>query len=204
MVTEGLEPNFSENYFAYTKEEFLADADMEFLQLKKYLENHPKVLKQDPSINQVYDEIRQKLIMEKTVDPFDPNEQFKSKFHDIGQIEKIEADTQRRRRYDKIDDDDDSLMDDQTRASDKFMDEVQQELIQGTRTTSSKKDLTKLTGEGKEQADGETEKAVQVDDSRNIGVYKDDKKKATIKKTKSLTAKSRLKDKGKGKQRQNK
>ena len=77
LVRRNLDPIFKENYYQYSKSEFLIDADMEFFKLKRLLEKHPKVLKEDPIIGIDYIKImgliRRKKILEITSNEYDPS-----------------------------------------------------------------------------------------------------------------------------------
>ena len=48
MTRRQIEPIFKENYYSYDKEEFLLDADFEFVKIKNLLNKNPKMLKDDP------------------------------------------------------------------------------------------------------------------------------------------------------------
>ena len=71
-----MEPIFKENYFAYDKEEFLIDADFEFVKVKNLLSKSPKMLKEDPVLSidylKIINLIKQKKLLENTSDQFDP------------------------------------------------------------------------------------------------------------------------------------
>jgi hypothetical protein len=46
-----VEPLFKENYYSYEKDEFLLDADFEFVKVKNLLSRSPKMLKEDPVLS---------------------------------------------------------------------------------------------------------------------------------------------------------
>ena len=76
----------------YEKEEFLADADIEFYKVKKLLEKNPKVLRDDPILSIDYHKIitliRQKKLFEKTSDHFDPANAHTALWQDVNDIER--------------------------------------------------------------------------------------------------------------------
>jgi len=83
LVRRNHRPLFHQNYMdKYEKEEFLIDADMEFYKVKKLLEKNPKVLRDDPIISIDYHKIitliRQKKLVEKTSNHFDPSNAYKA------------------------------------------------------------------------------------------------------------------------------
>jgi len=51
LVRRSVEPIFKENYYAYDKEEFLIDADFEFVKIKNLLSKSPNLLKDDPILS---------------------------------------------------------------------------------------------------------------------------------------------------------
>ena len=91
MVRRNHRPLFQQNYMEkYEKEEFLIDADMEFYKVKKLLEKNPKLLRDDPVISIDYHKIitliRQKKLVEKTSDHFDPANSYMADWQDINDI----------------------------------------------------------------------------------------------------------------------
>lgn len=76
----------------YEKEEFLIDADMEFYKVKKLLEKNPKALRDDPILSIDYHKIitliRQKKLVEKTSNHFDPSNAYKALWQDPNDIER--------------------------------------------------------------------------------------------------------------------
>ena len=78
----------------YEKEEFLTDADIEFAKIRKLLEKNPKLLKDDPVISIDYHRIisliRQKKLIEKTSDHFDPINAYKTTWKDVSNIGEID------------------------------------------------------------------------------------------------------------------
>ena len=93
MVRRNLRPLFPQNYFEkYEKEEFLIDADMEFYKVKKLLEKNPRLLRDDPVISIDYHKIitliRQKKLVERTSNHFDPANSYMANWHDVKEIER--------------------------------------------------------------------------------------------------------------------
>ena len=77
LTRRSIEPLFKDNYAGkYDKTEFLIDADVEFTKIKRLLEKHPKVLREDPILSTDYFKIigliKQKKLLEDTSDHFDP------------------------------------------------------------------------------------------------------------------------------------
>ena len=93
---------FKDNYAGkYDKHELLIDADIEFTKIKRLLEKHPKVLKDDPILSIDYFKIigliKQKKLLEETSDHFDPQNQFLTTFNDPASIEQEELKKHRER-----------------------------------------------------------------------------------------------------------
>ena len=72
MVRRSIQPIFTDNYHSYTKDEFLYDADFEFVKVKNLLNKSPKLLKDDPLLSldylKIINLIKKKKLMEKTSD----------------------------------------------------------------------------------------------------------------------------------------
>ena len=51
LTRRSIEPIFKENYYTYDKDEFLIDADFEFVKIKNLLSKSPKLLKEDPILS---------------------------------------------------------------------------------------------------------------------------------------------------------
>lgn len=72
MVRRSIQPIFTDNYHSYTKDEFLYDADFEFVKVKNLLNKSPKMLKDDPLLSldylKIINLIKKKKLMEKTSD----------------------------------------------------------------------------------------------------------------------------------------
>lgn len=49
-----LEPVFKENYYSYTKDEFMFDAEFEFYKVKNLLSRSPRLLREDPILGSEY------------------------------------------------------------------------------------------------------------------------------------------------------
>jgi hypothetical protein len=54
LTRKNVEPLFKENYYTYTKDEFLLDAEFEFYKIKNLLSKSPKILKDDPVMSVDY------------------------------------------------------------------------------------------------------------------------------------------------------
>jgi len=54
MVSRHLEPIFKENYYSYTKDEFMIDAEFEFYKIKNLLAKNPRLLREDPVLSVDY------------------------------------------------------------------------------------------------------------------------------------------------------
>jgi len=76
LTRRSIEPIFKENYYSYDKEEFLLDADFEFVKVRNLLSKSPKLLRDDPVMGidylKVINLIKQKKILENTSDQYDP------------------------------------------------------------------------------------------------------------------------------------
>jgi len=72
MVRRSHQPIFPENYYSYTKDEFLYDADFEFVKVKNLLNKSPKMLRDDPILSldylKIINLIKRKKLLEKTSD----------------------------------------------------------------------------------------------------------------------------------------
>ena len=51
LTRRNIEHIFKENYYSYDKQEFLIDADFEFVKVKNLLSKSPKMLKEDPVLS---------------------------------------------------------------------------------------------------------------------------------------------------------
>jgi hypothetical protein len=84
LVRRNVDPVFKENYRAYDKEEFLVDANIEFVKIKRLLEKNPKILKEDPILAvdyiKILNLIKRKKLLEDTADPYAPNDQIDSTY----------------------------------------------------------------------------------------------------------------------------
>lgn len=102
LTRRSIEPLFKDNYAdKYDKHELLIDADIEFTKIKRLLEKHPKVLKDDPILSvdyfKIINLIKQKKLLEETSDHFDPQNQYLTAFNDPAAIEQDEAKKRRER-----------------------------------------------------------------------------------------------------------
>ena len=73
-MRRNIEPLFKDNYRTYDKEEFLADADIEFFKIKNLLGKNPKLLKEDPLLGldylRIIKLIKRKKILEESSNEF--------------------------------------------------------------------------------------------------------------------------------------
>jgi hypothetical protein len=102
LTRRSIEPLFKDNYAdKYEKHELLIDADVEFTKIKRLLERHPKVLKDDPILSVDYFKIigliKQKKLLEETSDHFDPQNQYLTEYNDPSLIAQDEAKKRRER-----------------------------------------------------------------------------------------------------------
>jgi len=93
LTRRNIEPLFKNNYAGkYDKEEFLLDCDMEFFKVKKLLDKHPSVLKEDPLIGidymKIINLIKQKKLLEHSGDHFDSSNANKVHWHDMNVLER--------------------------------------------------------------------------------------------------------------------
>jgi len=72
MTRRSIEPIFKENYYSYDKDEFLLDADFEFVKVRNLLSKSPKLLRDDPIMGvdylKVINLIKQKKVLENSSD----------------------------------------------------------------------------------------------------------------------------------------
>lgn len=80
-------PLFKENYYSYDKDEFLVDADFEFVKIKNLLNKSPKILSDDPILQidymKIINLIKKKKLLERTTDAFDPESTLQNDYYDI-------------------------------------------------------------------------------------------------------------------------
>lgn len=96
LTRRNIEPIFKENYYSYDKQEFLIDADFEFVKVKNLLSKSPKMLKEDPVLSidylKIINLIKQKKLLEQTSDQYDPTSALEAHWHDVEAAQrKIEA-----------------------------------------------------------------------------------------------------------------
>ena len=93
LARKNVEPIFKENYYSYTKREFLLDAEFEFVKVKNLLDKSPRLLKEDPVLSidylKIVNLIKQKKLLEMTTDHYDPTATVDIHYHDIQQAEII-------------------------------------------------------------------------------------------------------------------
>ena len=54
LTRRHVEPVFKENYYAYTKDEFMFDAEFEFYKVRNLLSRSPRLLREDPILGTDY------------------------------------------------------------------------------------------------------------------------------------------------------
>ena len=97
LVKRNVDPLFKENYRAYDKEEFLVDANVEFVKVKRLLERNPKMLKEDPLLGldyvKILNLIKRKKLLENSSNHFDPQDSIDSTY--LTQIDEREVKLQK-------------------------------------------------------------------------------------------------------------
>ena len=95
LTRRSIEPIFKENYYTYDKDEFLIDADFEFVKVKNLLSKSPKLLKEDPILSidymKIINLIKQKKLLENTTNQYDPTAAVESHYYDLDKTERILA-----------------------------------------------------------------------------------------------------------------
>ena len=93
LTRRNIDPLFKENYYSYDKDEFLIDADFEFVKVKNLLDRNPKVLKEDPVLSidylKIINLIKQKKLLELTSDHFDPSSALEASYYDIEKSQRL-------------------------------------------------------------------------------------------------------------------
>mmetsp|Transcript_36958 Transcript_36958/g.56607 ORF Transcript_36958/g.56607 Transcript_36958/m.56607 type:complete len:404 (+) Transcript_36958:405-1616(+) len=93
LTRRSIDPLFKENYYSYDKDEFLMDADFEFVKIKNLLSKNPKMLKEDPVLSidylKIINLIKKKKLLEKTTDQFDPTAAMETHHYDVSYQEKL-------------------------------------------------------------------------------------------------------------------
>jgi hypothetical protein len=93
MTRRSIQPIFKENYYSYDKDEFLIDADFEFVKIKNLLAKSPKLLKEDPILSidylKIINLIKQKKLLENSTDQYDPTASVEAHHYDIQKMEKM-------------------------------------------------------------------------------------------------------------------
>lgn len=76
MTRRHIEPIFKDQYYSYTKDEFMFDAEFEFYKVKNFLSRSPRLLREDPILGidylRIIGLIKQKKLLERASDKFDP------------------------------------------------------------------------------------------------------------------------------------
>jgi len=87
LTRRNIDPLFKENYYSYDKNEFLIDADFEFVKVKNLLGNNPRMLKEDPVLSidylKIINLIKQKKLLELSSNHFDPSSALEATYHDV-------------------------------------------------------------------------------------------------------------------------
>lgn len=95
LTRRSIEPIFKENYYTYDKDEFLIDADFEFVKIKNLLSKSPKLLKEDPILSidylKIINLIKQKKLLENTTDQYDPTSAVEAHHYDVDKNDRIIA-----------------------------------------------------------------------------------------------------------------
>lgn len=93
LTRRSIEPLFKENYYSYDKDEFLLDADFEFVKVRNLLSKSPKLLKEDPILSvdylKIINLIKQKKLLESSIDQYDPAVALEAHYHDLDHDSKI-------------------------------------------------------------------------------------------------------------------
>lgn len=87
MVRRHIEPVFKDQYYSYTKDEFMFDAEFEFYKVKNLLSRSPRLLREDPVLGTDYLKIigliKQKKLLERSSDKFDPSASADVHYYDL-------------------------------------------------------------------------------------------------------------------------
>jgi len=93
LTRRSIEPIFKENYYSYDKDEFLIDADFEFIKIRNLLNKSPKLLKEDPILGidylKIINLIKQKKLLENSSDQYDPTAALEAHYYDLERSQKI-------------------------------------------------------------------------------------------------------------------
>lgn len=99
-----IEPIFKDDYYSYTKQEFMYDADFEFYKVKNLLQKSPRLLREDPILCvdylRIINLIKHKKLLERTENKFDPTASPDIHFYDLekeelDRREKLQAELER-------------------------------------------------------------------------------------------------------------
>ena len=94
MTRRSIEPIFKEGYYSYDRDEFMIDADFEFVKVKNLLSKSPKILKDDPVLSidylKIINLIKQKKLLENTSDQFDPTSALEAHHYDIEKAKRLQ------------------------------------------------------------------------------------------------------------------
>ena len=87
LTRKNVEPIFKENYYSYTKDEFMLDADFEFYKVKNLLSKSPRLLKEDPILGvdylKIINLIKKKKLLELSSDQYDPMSAHEAHYYDV-------------------------------------------------------------------------------------------------------------------------
>jgi len=94
LTRRSIEPIFKEGYYSYDRDEFMIDADFEFVKVKNLLSKSPKILKDDPVLSidylKIINLIKQKKLLENTSDQFDPTSALEAHHYDIEKAKRLQ------------------------------------------------------------------------------------------------------------------
>jgi len=94
LVVRNKDPLFKENYYSYEKDEFLLDADLEFVKIRNLLDKNPRALREDPLLSieylKIINLIKKKKLLEETTDPYGFQGAVESNWHDLEKIHAAE------------------------------------------------------------------------------------------------------------------
>jgi hypothetical protein len=103
LIKNRKHPVFGSNYRNFTDEDLMLDSEIEFHKIKKFLQNEPGVIKQDPEIGYRYEELlktlKRKKVIENSVprfgaEQFDEyyNEKVKAESYESAEVQEDEGD----------------------------------------------------------------------------------------------------------------
>lgn len=202
LTKRSIDPLFKENYYTYDREEFLIDADMEFFKIKKLLNKNPKVLREDPILSldylRIINLLKKKKMMETTSNHYDVEDSIQSVYLDADETQdQIDRRNKvRRNRKDK------ELLGEDGSVYDMVMDKRETLTLKEDTTDaqvkaakkSEMKEAKKIIAQFDKMSAAYTTSNLEVKQAKTVtaGSLKE---KSGKKRTKSLSAKLRLKEK---------